>query len=90
MEKRKKGWKLGRDSHSKMIVWFKDGNIRTLYSIDWRHRYSRIRDKQIGLERYRKKIEEYGSLASVIEIYDLSTGSLIGKYYEGIRVNHSQ
>ena len=77
------GWKLGRDSFSKMICWFKDGNIRTMFSIDWRHRYSKIRDREIGLERFKKKITEYGTKANTIEIYDKATRKKIGKYYEG-------
>ena len=83
----KGGWKLGRDSYSKMIVWFKDGNIRTMFSIDWRHRYSKRRDKQIGLDRYKKKIAEYGALAGTIEVYDKASGKLIHKYYEGVEVS---
>ena len=82
-----KGWKLGRDSYSKMIVWFSDGNIRTMFSIDWRHRYSRQRDRQIGIQRYQKKIAEYGSRARSIEVYDKFSGKLIYKYHEGIEVN---
>lgn len=83
----KGGWKLGRDSFSKMICWFKDGNIRTMFSIDWRHRYSKIRDSNIGLERFKKKIAEYGSKADTIEVYDKATGKKIGKYYEGVELN---
>lgn len=79
----KGGWKLGRDSFSKMICWFKDGNIRTMFSIDWRHRYSKRRDRLIGLERFRKKIAEYGAKANTIEIYDKASGNKIAKYYEG-------
>lgn len=81
----KKGWKLGQDSYSKMIVWFKDGNIRTMYSIDWKHKLSRTRDRDIGLKRFRKKIQEYGALAGTIEIYDVASKRRIAKYYEGIQ-----
>ena len=87
MEKNKKGWKLKQDSFSKMIVWFKDGNVRTMYSLDWRHKYSKTIDKQTGLSRFHKKIKEYGALAGTIEIYDKATGTLIDKYYEGIQIS---
>ena len=80
----KKGWKLGQDSFTKMIVWFKDGNVRTMYSIDWRHKLSRTRSKETGLERFRKKIKQYGPLAGTIEIYDKASGQRIAKFYEGI------
>lgn len=82
-----KGWKLGRDSYSKMIIWFKDGNIRTMFSIDWRHRYSHQRDQQIGIARYKKKIAEYGLRAKTVEIYDTSSGKLLYKYREGKEVS---
>ena len=42
----KKGWKLGQDSFTKMIVWFKDGNVRTMYSIDWKHKLSKTISKE--------------------------------------------
>ncbi len=80
----KKGWKLGQDSFTKMIVWFKDGNVRTMYSIDWKHKLSKTISKETGLARFRKKIKEYGSLAGTIEIYDKTTGQRIAKFYEGI------
>lgn len=78
------GWKLKRDSETKMIVWFKDGNVRTFYSIDWKHRYSQEKSKEQGLSRFYKKIKEYGILAGTIEIYETSTGVRIAKFYEGI------
>lgn len=80
----KKGWKLGQDSATKMIVWFKDGNVRTMYSIDWKHKFSKSKSKELGLQRFRKKIKEYGALAGTIEVYDKVTGLRIAKFYEGI------
>ncbi len=81
----KGGWKLKRDSHYKMIVWFKDGNVRTMYSLDWRHKYA-PRDKTIGINRLKKKIADYGVKANTIELYDVGTGAIIAKYYEGVDV----
>ncbi|GAA0892586.1 hypothetical protein GCM10009122_22650 [Fulvivirga kasyanovii] len=81
----KGGWKLIRDSFSKMIVWFKDGNIRTLHSIDWRSRYSKSRNRETGLARLRKKIADYGANAENAEIYDKSTRQLIEKYHKGVK-----
>jgi len=79
----KKGWKLGQDSATKLIVWFKDGNVRTMYSIDWKHRYSKTKDRQLGLARFRKKLKEYGPLAGTAEIYDKATGERIAQFYAG-------
>lgn len=82
--KKSQGWKLGQDSFTKMIVWFKDGNVRTMYSIDWRHKLSKTRDRATGLARFHKKIKEYGALAGTIEIYDKTTGERIVRFYEGV------
>ncbi len=77
------GWKLGKDSATKMIVWFKDGNVRTMYSIDWKHKYSKQKDRQLGLQRFHKKIKEYGVLAGTIDIYDKESGNLLARFFEG-------
>lgn len=82
----KGGWKLIRDSFSKLIVWFKDGNIRTFYSIDWKHRYSKQRDRNIGMHRLHKMVTGWGNKAEGAEIYDKATGKLIAKFYEGTEV----
>jgi hypothetical protein len=73
------GWKLKIDSYTKLIVWFKDGNTRTMYSIDWTNRYGR-RDKEIGLLRIEKLITGYGINVKVAHVYDTDTGELIRKY----------
>jgi len=86
MNEKQKGWKLIRDSFSKLVVWFKDGNVRTFYSIDWKHKYSKQRDPHIGLARLRKKLSEWGSKAGVAEIYDKASGNRIAKFYEGIEI----
>ena len=78
-----KKWKLGEDSMSKMIIWFQDGNIRTMYSLDWKHKHSKTRDKALGLERFRKLNKTYGTLAKTAEIYDKATGQRIAQFHEG-------
>lgn len=86
-DKPKGGWKLIRDSFSKLIVWFKDGNVRTFYSIDWKHKQSKFRDRNIGYARLRKKVAEWGNKADTAELYDTSTGKRIAKFYEGTEVD---
>lgn len=88
MTTQSKGWKLGQDFETKMIVWFKDGNIRTMYSIDWRHKLSKTKDRATGMARFQKKIKEYGAKAGTIEIYDKTTGVRIAKFYEGIDITN--
>lgn len=84
-------WKLGQDSAYKLIVWFIDGNVRTLYSIDWRHKFSKQKDAQLGLNRYYKKIQEWGNRAETVEIYinnyGSKSGDLIERYHQGIKQN---
>jgi hypothetical protein len=80
------GWKLKRDSLSKLLIYFKDGNVRTLWSLDWKHKYSKILDRNLGLFRLRKKVTEYGSQADVAIIYDKKTGKEVEKYFEGNKV----
>ena len=81
-------WKLRQDSFHKLIVWFSDGNVRTRYSIDWKHKYAKERHPQIGLNRYYKKIREWGDRAETVEIYINEIGGkgkLIEKYHKGIK-----
>lgn len=82
-------WKLGQDSFHKLIVWFADGNIRTWYSIDWRHKHSKNKDPQLGLNRFRKKINEWGNRAKTVEIYKNEigkNGEVIEKYSYGTKL----
>lgn len=79
----KEGWKLKRDSFSKLLIWFKDGNRHTFYSIDWKHRYSKQRDRNIGMQRLRKLVADWASKSDGAAIYDTTTGKLIVKFYEG-------
>ena len=85
-----KGWKLKEDSETKMIVWFADGNIRTMYSIDWNYKFSKTKKREIGLARFYKKIEDYGLKATTIEIYDNRTGVRIAKFYKGEEIDINQ
>lgn len=80
-------WKLGADSFTKCVVYFADGNSRTFYSLDWTHKYSRNRDRQLGLSRLHRLISKWGQKAKVAIIYDNSTGEEIEKYNDGIKQN---
>lgn len=79
----KDGWKLGRDSYTKMITWYADGNIRTWYSLDWRHRYSPARDRQLGMLRHYRRLRQWGRRCTTAVIYDTATGLPLAKYREG-------
>ncbi len=78
----KGGWKLKLHSHYYLIVWFKDGNDRKFYSLDWKSKYSRY-DPSLGLARLRKLIAKYGALADGAIIYSVSTQQPFEEYFEG-------
>ena len=84
--KPKNGWKLVRDSFTKLIVWFKDGNIRTFYSMDWKHKHSKFRDRTIGITRLKKLVCRWGNKASTAELYDTTTGQQIARFFEGVEI----
>lgn len=92
MERPTYGWKLNKHSFSKLIVWFKDGNIRTFYSIDWKNKKSLYRDQEVGLDRLRNLVRRYGARAKSCEIYDLDSGRIIAKFLEGteVGIDHNQ
>jgi hypothetical protein len=83
-------FKMGPDSFHKLIVWFVDGNTRTRYSIDWRHRFSKTRDPKIGFERFYKRIRIWGERAQVVEIYEniygTKNGRKVERFENGIKV----
>jgi len=80
-------WVLGKDSFSKMTVYFKNQHKGLFWnSIDWKHKYSKVRDKQIGLARFEKKIQEWGDKAETVLIFDKVTDQLIAKYKSGNKV----
>ena len=85
-----KGWKLKEDSETKMIVWFADGNIRTMYSIDWNYKFSMTKKRETGLARFYKKIEDYGEKATTVEIYEMNTRTRIAKFYKGVEIEINQ
>jgi hypothetical protein len=82
--------KLKRDSFTKMITYFKDGNARTWYSLDWKHRYSKTRDRNIGMKRHYDQLAKWGSLCGVAVIFDTSTGEKIAKFYEGVELSTTE
>ena len=79
------GWQLGQDSFSKCVVYFADGNKRTFYSLDWTHKLSKTRNRDLGLQRLRKLISSYDKKAKVAILYDTASGQQIESYHEGIK-----
>ena len=85
VKKKKRGWRIQRDSYHKLCVRFEDGNKRTRYSIDWRHAYSKTRDPAIGFVNFRRMIKRWGARGKYIVIYNLATDSIVAKYYKNQR-----
>jgi len=86
-KKKRRGWRLIRDSYHKLWVRFGDGNTRTRYSIDWKHAYSKKRDPAIGFANFRKMIRGWGKKAKLIMIYSTATDQVVAKYVEGEEVD---
>lgn len=83
MRRSKSLWKIPNDSYSKLVVWFKDGNVRTFYSYDWKHPRAKSKNKTLGISRLKALVRSYGKNAAVAHLYDISTGNLIQRFYEG-------
>ena len=87
---KRKAWRLKTDSLSKAVVHFKDGNTITFYSYDWKHRYSKRKDQQLGLNRLDKMVQSFGTSAGLTTIYDMTTHEKLARYYEGEPVDHKE
>ncbi len=86
-KKKRRGWRIIRDSSHVMRVYFVDGAKRTFYSRDWRHAYSRNKDPSIGFWRYRKLVRFFGQRARTILIYHRKSNTLVAKYRKGEEVH---
>ncbi len=82
-------WKLGQDSAYRLYAVFKDGNTVYRYSYDWRHRYSKTKDPERGLQGLRNLIRTYGANAEVAIIYEnkygTKDGAVVERYIEGVK-----
>jgi hypothetical protein len=76
------GWKLRRDSLSKLIVYFKDENKRTFFSIDWNWPYGE-RNMERGLARLKRKVAQFGSRSRWAGIYNTTTKEILHQYRSG-------
>jgi hypothetical protein len=80
-------WKLINDSFTYAHFFFKDGNIRKFYSIDWKHKKSKSRDRQIGINRLRVLIAKHAPFTECAIIYENNgSNQIIEKYEHGILI----
>ena len=88
MQRPQDGWKLKRDSHTVLVIWFKDGRSATFYSLDWKSKDSRFYDTQLGIERLRGLVIKYGNRANyaLINLNDSESPqnrTVLEVYFEG-------
>jgi len=70
----KRKWTLKRDSLTKLLLYFRDGNTRTFYSLDWQHSLSVGKNRELGLVRLRKLCQRYEGKIRKAIFYDNQTG----------------
>lgn len=80
-------WKLIQDSFTYADFVFTDGNVRRFYSLDWPHKYSKYRDRDLGLKRLRNLISKYSASTQMAKISE-NDGSdkMLERYEGGIRI----
>ena len=66
-------WKLKRDSLSKLLLYFRDGNARTFYSLDWQHSLSAVQNRELGLVRLRRLYQRHKAQVKKAIFYDNQT-----------------
>jgi hypothetical protein len=81
-------WKLKQDSYTYADFIFKDGNVRRYYSLDWQHKCSKQRDREIGLNRLRKLILKHGPFIERVAVRENNPSNTLIERYEGsMKVN---
>ena len=78
---------LPKQSLTKCVIWFYDGNVRTFYSFDKSHQKSKP-NKALGIRRLTKMINQNfkGKYETAIIYDNLPKGTEIAKYKHGVRV----
>ena len=89
MQKPQGGWKLKRDSHTVLIIWFKDGKSATFYSLDWKSKDSQFYDTQLGLQRLKSLLTKYGgnsnyALLCLNDKPKIQNKTILNVYFEGV------
>lgn len=80
-------WKHQQDSFTYVEFVFKDKNVRRFYSLDWRHKLSKYRDRELGLKRLRALIAKWAPYTDEAYVRENDGSEKIIEYYEeGVRV----
>jgi len=79
-------WTIKQHSFTKCVFYFADGNARTFHSLDWRHKLSKHRDRDLGIARLRNLIHKWAPLTNMAIIYDNETGAELERYQQGTKI----
>jgi hypothetical protein len=79
-------WKLKDDSLTYGDFTFKDGNVRRFYSIDWKSKYSKERNRELGLQRLYKLISKHSTQLVRVRICENLTNTILERYSGATRI----
>lgn len=80
-------FKIGKDSLSKCVIYFKDGNARTFLSRDWTHKDAKQLNENLGIRRLERMLTvTFKGTYDTAIIYSRTTGNEIAKYKDGVKL----
>lgn len=86
-KQKEKTFKLGKDSIYKIWLLFKDGHTENYYSLDWKNSSSKVKDMNIGLDRFEKNfIKPNANQLPIARIYTISDNKMIKEYRYGVLI----
>jgi hypothetical protein len=76
--------KLVDNAHTKLIIWFLDGNVRTQYGRN-NIREGRVAadPRAVELKRHQRNVAKNAAAIKVAIIYDMNTGSEVSRFKKG-------
>ncbi|MGI4870654.1 MAG: hypothetical protein ACRYFX_05680 [Janthinobacterium lividum] len=76
--------KLIDNAHTKLIVWFLDGNVRLQYGRNHLREGRVAADpRAVELKRHHRSVAKNASFIRVAIIYDLATGEEVSRFKRG-------
>ncbi|MBF9239485.1 hypothetical protein I2I05_18980 [Hymenobacter sp. BT683] len=77
------GEKLKAAAHTKLLVYFKDGNARTLYGRSNASTYVPLDPRELEIKRLKKYAESVHAKINVAILYDVHTGQEVARMKNG-------
>jgi hypothetical protein len=76
--------KLVDNAHTKLIIWFLDGNVRTQYGRNTIREGRVAADpRAVELKRHHRNVAKNAAAIKVAIIYDMNTGSEVSRFKKG-------